>query len=350
MTLRRVALTAALACNPPASSEPAPVAPVEAAPPEPTCEEPPPGTLAWLPELPDPARRPDAADPSRRTGPAGPSQRPTDSSQRAGATDSSQRAGATDSSQRTGATDSSQRAGATDSSQRTGATDSSHPTDATASAGATPRASATAPPARPDASRRGDPAVGPAAARQDMPDQTCPWVLFKKEGELAVRPLGRGEAAPAHVRAPVPVVPPPGCDPCRWSGVVTPVGPILLAVRPSADSELAAAAWIGAGMPPSPRVDVEPAPLVFAPLWFGQSVFGDSTLQGPPWALAPRLCGRSLVLLPTPRLPGAGAEEPPSALVRAAGVYAAAGGELLRQDMPVPADMSDCTAIPLELP
>ena len=244
MSLRRVAFAVALACNPPASSEPAPVAPVEAAPPEPTCEEPPPGTLAWLPELPEPS----------------------------------------------------------------------------------PRAPA------------------------DLPDRTCPWVLFEKDGELAVRPLGRGEAAPAHVRAPIAVVPPAGCHPCRWSGVVTALGPIVLAVRPSADSELAAEAWLGAGMAPSPRVDVEPAPLVFAPLWFGQPGLGDSTLQGPPWALAPRLCGTSLVLVPAQRLPGAGAEEPSPALVRAAGIYAAAGSELLRQDLPVPSDMSACTALPLELP
>ncbi|MDC0673783.1 hypothetical protein [Nannocystis radixulma] len=252
MSLRRATFAVALACNPPASSEPAPVAPVEAAPPEPTCEEPPPGTLAWLPELPPP--RPEL-----------------------------------------------------------------------------PSGALRAPPA-------------------DLPDRTCPWVLFEKDGELAVRPLGRGEAAPAHVRAPVPVMPPAGCRPCRWAGVVTVLGPILLAVRPSADSELAAEAWIGAGMPPSPRVDIEPAPLVFAPLWFGQSGLGDSTLQGPPWALAPRLCDRSLVLVPAARLPGAGAEEPPPALVRAAGVYAAAGAELLRQDMPVPSDMSNCTGLPLELP
>ncbi|PCC71182.1 hypothetical protein SAMN02745121_04854 [Nannocystis exedens] len=286
MTLRRVAFAAALACNPPASSEPAPVAPVEAAPPEPTCEEPPPGTLAWLPELPDPA--------AEGLGAIGPP-RPTDAAARIASTSPAGAAG----------------------SPRPGAT-------------------AAGSPARHD--------------RADMPDRTCPWVLYEKAGELAVRPLGRGEAAPPHVRAPVPVLPPAGCRPCRWSGVVTPVGPILLAVRPSADSELAAEAWLGAGMPPSPRVDVEPAPVVFTPLWFGQPGFGDSTLQGPPWALAPRLCGRSLVLLPTPRLPGAGVEEPPPALVRAAGIYAAAGGELLRQDAPVPADMSNCTAVPLELP
>lgn len=302
MTLRRVAFAAALACNPPASSEPAPVAPVEAAPPEPTCEEPPPGTLAWLPELPDPARRPDAL---------------------------------------------------ASAEPRTGASTTGSPGRVDAAA----RAESTAAGATTPGAPRVDPSAGPPTAagresssRSDMPSQTCPWVLFERDGELAVRPLGRGEAAPPHVRAPVPVLPPAGCRPCRWSGVVTPAGPILLAVRPSADSELAAEAWLGAGMPPSPRVDVEPAPVVFTSLWFGQPGFGDSTLQGPPWALAPRLCGRSLVLLPTPRLPGAGVEEPPPALVRAAGVYAAAGGELLRQDTPVPSDMSICTAVPLELP
>ncbi|MCY0989155.1 hypothetical protein OV203_18605 [Nannocystis sp. ILAH1] len=290
MTLRRVAFAAALACNPPASSEPAPVAPVEAAPPEPTCEEPPLGTLAWLPELPDPARRPDALA-------------------------------------------------------------SAEPRPGVSATGSPSRADATPPGApRSPAGPSTDVAARESSARSDMPVQTCPWVLFEKDGELAVRPLGRGEAAPPHVRAPVPVIPPAGCRPCRWSGVATPAGPILLAVRPSADSELAAEAWLGAGMPPSPRIDVEPAPVVFTSLWFGQHGFGDSTLQGPPWALAPRLCGRSLVLLPTPRLPGAGVEEPPPALVRAAGVYAAAGGELLRQDTPVPSDMSICTAVPLELP
>ena len=337
MTLRRVAFAAALACNPPASSEPAPVAPVEAAPPEPTCEEPPPGTLAWLPELPDPARRPDAlASAEPRSGVS-----TTGSPSRADAT------GATPS----GAPRSPDATAATPPGSPSRA-DPTTPGATTPGAPRSPAATAvqSAPGAAALAPRTTDAAARESSARSDMPPQTCPWVLFEKAGELAVRPLGRGEAAPPHVRAPVPVVPPAGCRPCRWSGVVTPAGPILLAVRPSADSELAAEAWLGAGMPPSPRVDVEPAPVVFTSLWFGQHGFGDSTLQGPPWALAPRLCGRSLVLLPTPRLPGAGVEEPPPALVRAAGVYAAAGGELLRQDIPVPSDMSICTAVPLELP
>lgn len=198
---------------------------------------------------------------------------------------------------------------------------------------------------QPEAAGRGE----AKAQVPELPDRTCPWVLFETGDELAVRPLGRGEAAPAR-RAPVPVLPPADCRPCRYTGVLTPLGPLVLAVRPAADSELAAAAWIGAGMPPSPRVDAEPAPLVFAPLWFGQPGLGDSTQQGPPWALAPHLCGRALVLLPAPRLAGARVEEPPPALVRAAGVYAAAGGELLRQDVPVPSDMSNCTRILIELP
>lgn len=239
MSVRRAALAVALACNPPASGEPAPAPPVEAAPPEPTCEEPPTGALALLPS-PAPLKR-----------------------------------------------------------------------------------------------------------LKDMPDWTCPWVLYAASGELLVRPLGRGEAAP-QLRAPLPVVPPADCSPCRYTGLITSLGPVLLATRRSGDSELAAAAWIGAA---APNIDLEPpAAVVFAPLWFGQHVFGDSTLQGPAWALAPHLCGELLVLMPEPRLPGAEAEEPDAALVGAAGVYVAAGPELTRHDTPVPSDMSGCTRVALELP
>lgn len=261
MPPRRAALVAAaLACNPPASGEPAPAPPAAVDPPAPSCEEPPAGALALLPPIPEPSSK-------------------------------------------------------------------------------------------------------------DMPEGACPWVLVEHDGQLTARPLilrpgspgpGAGDrreleraveaASNAARRRPVPVLPPADCRPCRYEGVVTPIGPIVLATRPAADSELAAAAWIGAGLPPSPRVDLEPAPLVFAPLWFDRPGLGDSTVQGPPWALAPHLCGRDLVLAPAPRLPGARAEEPPPALVRAAGVYAAAGAELLRQDRPVPSDMSTCAPVPLELP
>lgn len=254
MSARRAALAAALACNPPATGEPAPAPPAELAPPEPTCEEPPAGALALLP-----------------------------------------------------------------------------PVD------------------------------------RDMPERTCPWVLVGSGDELSARPLARSDAA--VVLAPVPVIAPAGCRPCRFAGVVTAAGPLLLATRPSPGSELADAAWFGAGGldpgPPRPLVAAAaepglalpsprqgPAPVAFTPLWFDRPGFGDSTLQGPAWALAPHLCRTPpvLVLLPEPRLPGARAEEPPPALTRAAGVYALADGELVRQDEPVPPDMSHCTRVPLELP
>lgn len=281
MSARRAALAAALACNPPATGEPGPAPPVEAAPPPLSCEDPPPGTLALL----------------------------------------------------------------------------------------------------------------PLGADTELTDRACPWVLVASGDGLTARSLGRADAA--VVRASVPVTPPPDCRPCRFSGLVTAAGPLILAVRPSAGSELADAAWLGAGatapaLPPlvpgaGPPTPTEPAPLAFAPLWFGQPVFGDSTIQGPPWALAPYLCPPAalrsgappaspadpsastspaairhdpsappaapvLVLLPEPRLPGARAEEPPAALSRAAGVYTATAGELSRQPLPAPFDMSLCTRVALELP
>jgi hypothetical protein len=155
MSARRAALAAALACNPPASGEPAPAPPAAVDPPASTCEEPPAGTIAVLPPV-----------------------------------------------------------------------------------------------------------------SEDMPEGTCPWVLVKTNDELTARPLilhpGAGDrlereraleaASSAARRRPVPVLPPADCRPCSYEGVVTALGPIVVAARPAADSELAAAAWIGAGMPPSPRV------------------------------------------------------------------------------------------------
>lgn len=176
----------------------------------------------------------------------------------------------------------------------------------------------------------------PAAALALLSDPTCPWALVADGGALALRSLAPGGRALA-------VAPPDGCEPCRFEGVLTAAGPLLLATRPSAASELADAAWIGATSDGATT-------LAFAPLWYGQADLGDRTAQGPTYALAPRVCDRRLVLWPAPRLPGARDEEPPAALARAAGVYAIRGGELVLQDAPVPSDMSTCDSVPLELP
>ena len=178
----------------------------------------------------------------------------------------------------------------------------------------------------------------PAEALAYLTDTTCPWVLVP--GDMSELSLRRTDllAAPA-----LGVALPEGCaGGCRFSGVVTPLGPLLLAVRADPNSELAAAAFIGAAL--GGRT------LRFAPLWYGRPVLGDSTPQGPAHTLAPWICDDMLVLRPGPRLPGATSEEPSAALREAAGVYEVVEDELRRADRPVPEDTKQCTRVPLELP
>ncbi len=178
----------------------------------------------------------------------------------------------------------------------------------------------------------------PAEALAYLTDATCPWVLVPGEGPVWT--LRRTDAAGAPTLA---VTPPEDCaGRCSFSGAVTALGPVLLAVRADPLGELADAAFVGAA--PGGRT------LRFAPLWFGRPASGDSTLQGPVYALAPWVCEDSLVLTPEPRLPGAASEEPTTALKQAGGVYELAGDELRRVDRPVPKDMKQCTRIILELP
>lgn len=177
----------------------------------------------------------------------------------------------------------------------------------------------------------------PAEALAYLVDGTCPWVLV---GDAPAMTLRRTDVTEPPS---IGVVPPEECaGRCSFRGVVTALGPVLLAVRADPNSELADAAFVGAAL--GGRT------LRFAPLWFGRPAVGDSTLQGPPYALAPWVCGDRLVLLPWPRLPGAANEEASTGLRAAAGVYELAGDELRRADRPVPEDMKQCTRLPLELP
>lgn len=178
----------------------------------------------------------------------------------------------------------------------------------------------------------------PAEALAYLADATCPWVLVP--GEAPALTLRRTDAAAA---ATLEVTPPEECQGrCSFSGAVTALGPVLLVVRADPHSELPDAAFVGAAL--GGRT------LRFAPLWFGRPALGDSTLQGPAYALAPWVCDDKLVLTPGPRLPGAASEEPPTALRQASGVYEVADDELRRAQRPVPEDMKRCTRIPLELP
>lgn len=185
----------------------------------------------------------------------------------------------------------------------------------------------------PAAPRCDEPPAGALALLSDAP---CPWVLVGEAGAIALRSLAPGARA-------IAVAPPDDCRPCRFEGTVTTAGPVLLATRPSAAGELADMAWIGATSDGAPV-------LAFAPIWYGQADLGDRTAQGPTYALAPRVCDRGLVLSPMPRLPGSRGEEPPAALARAAGFYAVRDGALVRQDLPVPTDMSGCVRVQLDPP
>jgi hypothetical protein len=178
----------------------------------------------------------------------------------------------------------------------------------------------------------------PAQALAYLSDATCPWVLVP--GEAPALTLRRTDVVEPPTLA---VVPPEACaGRCSFSGAVTSLGPVLLAVRADPHSELADAAFVGAAL--GGRT------LRFAAIWFGRPALGDSTLQGPVYALAPWVCDDRLVLVVGPRLPGAASEEPPTGLREASGVYELAGDELRRVDRPVPEDMKQCTRIPLELP
>ncbi len=185
------------------------------------------------------------------------------------------------------------------------------------------------------------PSVSPAApaceaappnAIASLAAPTCPWLLVREQDGLVLRP----PSGP-----PLRVEPPPRCSPCRFSGSVTTAGPLVLATRPSPASELADDAWLGAS---------DGTTLLFTPLWLDRPALGDSTPLGPPYALAPYLCGDALVLWPEARLPGARAEDPSPALLRARGAYRARDGELARLDEPAPTDMSACTRAPIEAP
>lgn len=172
----------------------------------------------------------------------------------------------------------------------------------------------------------------PADALASLPSSTCPWLLVPDQGGLALRP----PSGPT-----LRVEPPQACRPCRFSGAVTDVGPLVLATRPAPTSELADAAWLGAS---------DGSALLFAPLWLDRPALGDSTLLGPPYALAPYLCGDALVLWPEARLPGARGEDPSPALLRARGAYRARDGELARLDEHALTDMSNCTRAPVDAP
>ncbi len=165
--------------------------------------------------------------------------------------------------------------------------------------------------------------------------QPCDWELRDDGDALVLQDLSPGAAAPYRGEAPA------GCraQTCVYHGVMSVVGPMVLAIVPSSESEMPTDVQLG--LPHEGQ-------LVFTSVWEGSgpSVVTDLTRVGPAHALAPFVCDGALALLAVPRLDaGEGALPPQSLRVREGRVDAAA------LDAPAgPVERDGCTPVELPVP
>ncbi len=128
------------------------------------------------------------------------------------------------------------------------------------------------------------------------------------------------------VEPPAPCVEHP--QSCRFEGVMSPLGPALLVIVSSPESEQPADVFFGIGL--------DGERFAFTSLWGGDRSVIDGSAVGPVYTLVPEICAE-LVLKLEARLPEATYMEPASALRGRAGVYVAQGQELvLRAEAPEP--------------
>lgn len=154
-----------------------------------------------------------------------------------------------------------------------------------------------------------------------FPGGECDWELHDEGERLRLSSLALSASAPARGE-----VPPPCRDrTCVYHGALTPVGPLVLAIVPSLDSEMPSDVLLGLAVGER---------LVFTSLWdgAGEPVQSDFTRVGPAHALAPFVCGEVLALLAVERIDAAGAVVPETLRARegridptAVGVVDAAG-------------------------
>jgi hypothetical protein len=194
-----------------------------------------------------------------------------------------------------------------------------------------PAEQAPAPPTSPPAPDCREPPSGEIVARFGEP---CPWVAVAERGELRLVSL---DLEPHdEVRGA-----PPSCThaSCRYEGVATPLGPMLVATEPTAESEVPRTVFVG--------VAVRKTELVFVDLWAaaGPAVIEDSTALGPAHALVPMRCGNDLGLFARARLPVGEATEPPAELRSREGILPLATSAAAR-----PGTHDGCTPLDLPLP
>ena len=172
-------------------------------------------------------------------------------------------------------------------------------------------------------------------ALAEWPAGECPLVLLRDREGVRLESLAEAPARPSRGQ-------PPQCRvaQCRYEGVQTPLGPMIIASEPGAESEVPVAVYLGfvaAG-----------GQIAFVDLWAGAGdmVVEDSTTLGPAHALVPMQCGRELGLFAGARLPAGEAVEPPPELRAREGRVAIEAGEV----EPKPGAADGCTPLTLPLP
>jgi hypothetical protein len=163
----------------------------------------------------------------------------------------------------------------------------------------------------------------------------CPLVLLQDREGVRLESLVKQPPSPS--RGPLP-----DClvAPCRYEGLQTPLGPMIVATEPGAQSEMPRSVHLGFAL--------AGGTLAFVDLWAGAGamVIEDSTELGPAHALVPMQCGRKLGLFAGARLPAGEAVEPPAELRAREGIIAIDDGSA----EPKPGNREGCSPLALPLP
>lgn len=165
-------------------------------------------------------------------------------------------------------------------------------------------------------------------------DRECDWELREEGDELVLASLAIQAPPPARGEVPEPC----RTSTCVYHGTLTVAGPVLLAVVPSAASEMPSDVLL---------LVAHGEQLVATSLWegAGSPVESDFTPVGPAHALAPFVCGSTLALLAVERLDPVGLPPPETLRAREgrldpaalAGPAGAVDRESCRQvELPVP--------------
>lgn len=176
------------------------------------------------------------------------------------------------------------------------------------------------------------PPPGELVAEWTGPER-CPISVALSGGMLRLEDRSMKRPVVATAAAPTCVV-----AACRYEGVSTELGPMLVVTEPGAQSEIPTSAMLGV---------VAEDTLVFVDLWAGagQPVIEDDTAIGPSHGLVAMRCGDELGLFGRARVPSLGHLQVPPDLAAREGRMALRRGATVR-----PADASGCVAIALPLP